>query len=249
MRKTCCSSKTDSTSRLSSLGLLERRPERLLDDHPHLGALEPVQALLAELADDHREERRRRREVEAAVQPLVGLLVEGLHRLLEAAVEVAPGRTCPRRSARSRTAASRTASSGARREYLRTASVAISRNSLVGHLAARDPDEVEALGQRAVVGEVVERGQQLAVGEVARRAEDREVRRVDGQPLEALGERVVVDDLRRAWTGRSCSQQPPDPLGERADAGGRVVAGERHPLRRAGRARAASRGRRSPARA
>ena len=34
---------------------------------------------------------------------------------------------------------------------------------VVGLLAARDADQVEALGQRALVGEVVERGQQLAV--------------------------------------------------------------------------------------
>ena len=70
-------------------GLLERRPERLLDDHPHVGALDPVQALLAELADDHREERRRRREVEAAVQALVGLLVEGVHGSREPGVQLA----------------------------------------------------------------------------------------------------------------------------------------------------------------
>src|SRR4051812_9221992 len=69
--------------------LLERRAEGLLDDHPHLGALPAVQALLAQPADDHREERRRRRQVEAAVQPMVGLLVEGVHRPGERGAQIA----------------------------------------------------------------------------------------------------------------------------------------------------------------
>ena len=112
---------------------------------------------------------------------------------LEPGVQVGSVERAGARSARSRTAASRTASSGVRREYSAHRLGRQLAELLVGHLAARDPDEVEALGQRAVVREVVERGQQLAVGQVARRAEDREVRRVDGQPLEALGERVVVE--------------------------------------------------------
>ena len=57
---------------------------------------------------------------------------------------------------------------------------------------ARRADQVEALGQRALVREVVDRRQQLALGQVARAAEDDERRRVDGQPLEPLDERVLA---------------------------------------------------------
>src|SRR5215216_6204166 len=52
-------------------------------------------------------------------------------------------------------------------------------------------DQVEALGQRALVRQVVDRRHQLALGQVARRAEDDQRRRVDGQPLEPLDERVL----------------------------------------------------------
>ena len=57
---------------------------------------------------------------------------------------------------------------------------------------ARDADQVEALGQRALVREVVDRRQQLALREVAGAAEDDERRRVDRQPLEPLDERVLA---------------------------------------------------------
>ena len=63
---------------------------------------------------------------------------------------------------------------------------------VVGLLAARDADQVEALGERALVGEVVERGQQLAAGEVAGGAEDDQRRRRDREPLEPLDERVLA---------------------------------------------------------
>ena len=53
---------------------------------------------------------------------------------------------------------------------------------------------------------------------------------MDGQALEALGERVVVDD-RGAVEGAVVLTAAPDPLGQRADAGGRVGAVERDPLR------------------
>jgi hypothetical protein len=75
----------------------------------------------------------------------------------------------------------------------------------VAVLAPGEADEVEALGQRPVVREVVERGQQLAVGQVARGPEDDQGRRVDGLTLEALDERVrglldrAHDSRRTAW--------------------------------------------------
>src|SRR5205814_7252465 len=62
------------------------------------------------------------------------------------------------------------------------------------HVRARAADQEERLGQRPLVGQVVDRGQQLALGQVARRAEDDEHGRVDGQPLQALGERVCLQD-------------------------------------------------------
>ena len=64
---------------------------------------------------------------------------------------------------------------------------------LVGLLAARDADQLEALGQRPLVREVVERRQQLAVREVAGAAEDHEDGRMDRQPLETLDERVLLE--------------------------------------------------------
>jgi hypothetical protein len=67
----------------------------------------------------------------------------------------------------------------------------------VGAFFARHADQLEALGKRPVVGEVVERGQQFAAREVAGGAEDDERRGGDGQALEALGERVLA--LRLAF--------------------------------------------------
>ena len=96
---------------------------------------------------------------------------------------------------------SSTCASGSRRELLRIDSCATVAELVVGLLAAGGADQVEALGQRALVGEVVERGQQLALGEVARRAEDDHRRRRDRQPLEALDERVLADLLARRVGG------------------------------------------------
>ena len=62
-------------------------------------------------------------------------------------------------------------------------------------LATGDTDQLEALGQGALVGEVVERRQQLAVREVTGGAEDDERGRADGQPLEPLDQRVILIDL------------------------------------------------------
>ena len=80
----------------------------------------------------------------------------------------------------------------AARVLRRSSSRHSSRKSSSALLAPRDADQLEALGQRALVGEVVERGQQLAVREVAGRAEDDQRRRRDRQPLEPLDERVLV---------------------------------------------------------
>jgi uncharacterized protein involved in type VI secretion and phage assembly len=81
------------------------------------------------------------------------------------------------------------------------------------------------------VGEVVERRQQLAPGEVAGGAEDDQRRRVDRQALEAVGQGIGKG--RRLGRGRSHSS-PPQAIGERPQAGGRVLALECHALGRQG---------------
>ena len=95
---------------------------------------------------------------------------------------------------------SSTCASGARREYAAIDSLCLA-ELVVGLLAPRDADQVEALGQRALVREVVERGQQLAVREVARGAEDDQRRRRDREPLEPLDERVLADSRSGASVG------------------------------------------------
>ena len=72
---------------------------------------------------------------------------------------------------------------------------------VVTQLAPGDADQKEALGQRAVVRQVVDRGQQLALRQVARPAEDHEARRRRGEPLQALGERVLGGDGGRHGAG------------------------------------------------
>jgi hypothetical protein len=57
--------------------------------------------------------------------------------------------------------------------------------------AAGDTDELEALGERALVRQVVERREQLAVRQVPRRPEDHQGGRMDGKPLEPFDQRVL----------------------------------------------------------
>ncbi len=96
---------------------------------------------------------------------------------------------------------SSTSGSGLVREKRSIDSRALCWKLLVRLLAARDADQLEALRQRPLVGEVVERGQQLAVGEVAGRAEDHQRRRMDRQALEPLDQRVLVSFDRRGAVG------------------------------------------------
>jgi hypothetical protein len=146
---------------------------------------------LADLVDDHREERWRRRQMEDAVQRPARLLVEGPQHAGTPVVEVgAVERACHVSGVREQCHEHRVVGRAPR--------VSADRGGrhrselLVGHLAARDADEVEALGQRALVGEVVERGEERAVGEVARRADYREVRRGDGNGAAAGCAPLVV---------------------------------------------------------
>ena len=121
-----------------------------------------------------------------------GLLVELLERLAELLVDRRRRRTCPARSATLLEQRVQHLLVGLAARELLIASRASSRNSS-SHLAARAADQVEALRQRALVGEVVDGGQQLALREVAACAEDHQRRRVDGQALEPLDERVLAD--------------------------------------------------------
>jgi hypothetical protein len=175
--------------------LLQARAERLLDHHAHLGVLVPLEPVLAELANDHREELRRGGEVEDAVERDARLLVELAQLAVEATVDgvVVEGSGHVAHLLQQLV------------EHLLVRLPArVLRDRLAGHLAvvlvrdvrARDGDQVEALGQRALVREVVDGRQELALGEVARAAEYHERRRVDREALEALDQRVglLLDD-------------------------------------------------------
>jgi hypothetical protein len=150
-----------------------------------------VQHVLTELLHDQREEVRSRRKVEDAVERAPRLLVEpgelALEPLEDGVIVERPRHIADplqqllehllvRRAARVR-----------RDRLARHGAVLV-----VRHLRARDPDQVEALGERALVREVVDSGQELAVREVAGGAEDDERRRVDWQALESLDERVLL---------------------------------------------------------
>ena len=67
---------------------------------------------------------------------------------------------------------------------------------VAGLLAPRHADQLEALGERPLVGQVVERRQQLPVGEVAGGPEHHQDRRTNGKPLETLDERILNLELR-----------------------------------------------------
>ena len=84
---------------------------------------------------------------------------------------------------------------------------------VVGHVAPRDPEQVEALWQRPLVGEVVERREQLAVRQIARGAEDHQRRGRDRQPFEPLDERVLLDLV---GDGRGHGASSPRPARPRA---------------------------------
>ncbi len=185
--------------------------ERLLDDAAHIRLLVAVQARGLDLLDDHREELRRRRQVVRAVERLPGLLVELVQDLRElgVAVRVVEVRRdvlhVPEQAAEHLVV---------RRppRVLADRGAALLAEVVVPLLAAGDADQLEALGQRALVGEVVERGQELAVRQVARRAEDDERGRRDRQALEALDERVLLlllgDGHRHALVARSTACPP-----------------------------------------
>jgi hypothetical protein len=165
-------------------------PERLLDDHPHVALLGAMQAGLLERRRDDGEEGRRRREVVRPVERHRALGVELGQGLAEPAVrrgvteveaDVARALEQPVEHELVGRAARERADGLARQRP----------ELVVGLLRARDPDEVEALGQRPLVGEVVERRQQLAAREVPRGPEDDERGGRYREALETLDERVL----------------------------------------------------------
>ncbi len=188
-------------------GLLEARAERLLDHHAHVRLVVLVQHVVAELLHDRGEEAGRRREVEDAVereprllvdlgeltlQPFehvvdverAGHVVHALEQLLEHLLVGRAPRVLLDRLPRQ---------------------LAV---LVVRHLRARDPDQVEALRERALVREVVDRRQELAMCQVPGRTEDHERRRMDRQALESLDQRVLLGD-RHGPTPRAAAAAPP----------------------------------------
>jgi hypothetical protein len=173
----------------------ERRAERLLDDDPHLGLVGAREAVAAQCLDDHREVLRRGGEVERAVELLARVVVELVQRAAQAVVHVLVVEGA-RHVARLVEQRVQDLVVGLAPGELRHGLMGLLAELLVGQLRARDADELEALGQRPVRREVVERRQELAAGQVPRPAEDHERGRVDGQALEARGERVLRLDER-----------------------------------------------------
>src|SRR5262249_36301674 len=80
---------------------------------------------------------------------------------------------------------------------------------LVRFVAARDADQVEVTGQRAIVGEVVEGRQQFAPGQVAARSEDDQRGGRYRQALQTGGERILALGLGSCGTGRDSHAHRP----------------------------------------
>jgi hypothetical protein len=167
--------------------------ERLLDHDPHVRALVVVEPVGLERLGDDREVLRRRRQVVDAVEREARLLVQRVARRADLRV---PLRVVERvtdvghpldQPVEHRLGGLAARELGDRLARLPTELV-------VRQLAARDADQVEALGQRPLVGQVVEGGQELAAREVARGAEDDQRGRRNGEPLEALDQRVLGGD-------------------------------------------------------
>ena len=140
--------------------LLERCAERLLDDHAHLAVLVVGELGVAELLDDHGEEARRGGEVEGAIERLAGLLLKLVKDLAEFAVD----RVIVEGARHVLDVFEQALEDGLVGLAPREATdrlLALRAVVLVGFFSARDAHEVEALGQRPVVGEVVERGSSL----------------------------------------------------------------------------------------
>ena len=159
--------------------------------------------------DDHREELGRGREVEGARHRLAGDGVELLERGGDVGVGVGVAEAA-RHVAQLREQAVEHAVVGRR---AREAADRLGRHLavlLVGHLAARDPDQVEVARQGALVREVVDRRQQLAPREVAGGAEDHEVRRRDRQALEPPGERIGLEVGRDRHVPLGFTAWPPN---------------------------------------
>ena len=191
MRKTWLSRKTPATTVCSSRARAQVGAERLLDHDAHVGVRGAVEAGALDLLDDDREELRRGREVVGAVERLARLLVEHVERraqrLVALGVVEVGGDVL---DVLQQPVEHRVVGRAARELDDRLA--ALAREVVVALLAPGDADQLEALRQRALVREVVERGEQLAVREVAGGAEDDERGGRDRQALEPFDERVLL---------------------------------------------------------
>ncbi len=227
------------------LALLERAVHRLgqvlrrlqvvaerLFDHDPGESRRVVQAGLAHVVHDHREEARGRGQVEHAVALGAVALVDPLEPLAERTkvVDVVEAAAL---------VVQRVGERGPVRLVDRRAREALERRAgevavvVVGHLAAGIADDREAVRQEAAHAQVVDRGQELAVGQVARRAEDDEHGRNGGpagaQPgAQGIGRRVAddlghvaTDDQSRATRARPASPVPPAGRGRAEPAGRR----------------------------
>ncbi len=211
MRKTCDSSRTLEQLGVELAGRGQVVSERLLDHDPGVGAVDVVQPGVSELAHDDREERRGGREVEHAVQRLARLLVElaqGPVELLVDAVLVERPRDVAHVGDEAVEHIGVGLAPGEALDRLPRHLTEV----LVRVVRARHRDQLEALGQSALVRQVVERRQQLPVGKVARAAEDDQRGRVDRQPLEPLDQWVVLLSQRahRPHPFLSLSTKSPD---------------------------------------
>ena len=190
MRNTWDSSNTLSTRALSSRACSSEAPKGFSMITRTSVSARRESPRTAQLADDHREEVRRRRQVERAVQRSPGLLVELVQRLAQLGVDaglVERARHVPDvfEQPLQHVLVGRSPGEGADRLLALGAIV------LVLFLLARHPHQVKALGQGALVGEVVQCGQQFAPRQISGRAEDDESGRRDRLALEAGDERVL----------------------------------------------------------
>ena len=147
-------------------------------------------------------------EVEGAVQPHAGLLVEPVQHLAQRGVDariVEHARHVPDVFEQPREHVLVGRAPRERADRL----LALGAVVLVRFFSARDPDQLKALGQGALVGEVVQRRQQFAPRQIARRAEDHERRRRHRLALQA---RARGGSPARWRSRRSPSRACPSPI-------------------------------------
>ncbi len=153
--------------------------EGLLDHDPRLGLLAVSESGVAELARDEGKELRRGRQIEDAVERPAGPLVELLQSAAQLPVDLIVVEGARDVAQLAEQTGEDVGVGRAPREAL-DGLAGDGLEVLVRLIATRHSDELEALGQRALVSEVVEGGKQLAVREIAGGPEDDQGRGMDG---------------------------------------------------------------------